>query len=76
MPQALEQEAKANVIAGYAACGAWLGMVQHLCGLHQHFRTIDTSMVLAGLGAVVGLYRVRRMGRSDGPHDLASDRAG
>ena len=63
MSQALDQEAKANVIAGYAACGAWLGMVRHLCGLREHFGTIDASMALAGLGAMVGIYRMRRMVR-------------
>ena len=63
MSQARDQEAKANVIAGYAACGAWLGMVLHLCGLREHVGTINASMVLAGLGAVVGIYRMRRMAR-------------
>ena len=63
MSQALDQEAKANVIAGYAACGAWLGMLLYLCGLREHVGTINASMVLAGLGAMVGIYRMRRMVR-------------
>ena len=63
MSQTLDPEAKANVLAGYAACGAWLGMVLHLCGLREHFGTINASMALAGLGAIVGIYRIRRMAR-------------
>ena len=63
MSQVLDQEVKAYVIAGYAACGAWLGMVLHLCGMRGHFGTIDAPMALAVLGAIVGFYRVRRMGR-------------
>ena len=63
MSQVLDQEVKANVLAGYAACGAWLGMVIHLCGVHGHFGTIEAPMALAGLGAIVGFYRVRRIGR-------------
>jgi hypothetical protein len=63
MSQALDQDVKANVLAGYAACGAWLGMVLHLCGVREHFGTIDASMVLAGLGGIVGFYRIRRMER-------------
>lgn len=64
MLQALDQEAKANVIAGYAASGAWLALLLHLCGLRGHVGMFDLSITLACVGAAVGAYRVKRIGRS------------
>ncbi len=56
-----DSEAKINVIAGYASVGAWLGAVAWLCGLHTPLGAANTSLALAGLGALVGAYRLRRI---------------
>lgn len=54
-------EAKINVIAGYASVGAWLGAVAWLCGLHTSLGPTNASLLLTGLGALVGAYRLRRI---------------
>lgn len=49
---------KANVIAGYAFAGAWIGLVLGFTGLVDQQLSGQVSLMVTAVGALIGCYFV------------------